>query len=136
MSKTVQKPFAETVKELREIELYFVIEQLGGLQWRIRHDSYRNSARGLINQSQIDADDKALVELGERLETAVEQTKRFGVEEPFNENRGGSETYFKWYRWWDAYAKGLSDEEFRAVDAAMFAKEDISSYRPQGDWRT
>lgn len=134
------KPFEELVKEFPEVALYLTIEQLGYLQWRIRHDSFRNSSRGLINASQIAADDKAIEEVTKNLEIAVAQCERFGVPQAFIEKdkpqSGATDEYWKWYRWWDAYKKAMTDEEWKLLDDTLAKDGDISQFRPQGDWRT
>lgn len=124
------------IESCDELPLYLTIDGLGGLQWRINHDSQRDFGRGYLNQTQYDAAMETVGKLSARVKLAVAQTTRFGVTEPFQgENKAGSEQYWKWFRWWDAYAKALPDDEWERMSAALAAKEDASKWRPEGDWR-
>lgn len=110
-----------------EPQLYFAIEELGGIIWRINHDV----GHGRMPESCL----KDLPQLNESIRLAVGQSARFGVEEPLRENGAGNDNYWKWYRWWNAWHKGMGDEQWDEVAAAMGAKEDLVGFRPEGDWK-
>ena len=120
--------FEELVSTCSEAKLYFIIEELGGMIWRINHDV----GHGRMPDSCL----KDLPKLNEYIQTAVGHTLRFGVEEPLRGNGAGNDNYWKWYRWWNAWHKVMSDDEWGEIAAAMNADEDLSELRPEGDWRS
>lgn len=72
------------------------------------------------------------------LEYYVMQSKRFGVElkEPdYNEHVFPTESYEKWYSWWDNYINALSDNEYSELRIALRDGKDISKYHPNGSWK-
>ncbi len=115
-----------------------MIENLGGFIFYMNHDL----ADGRIPEDP--SIDKALAAAKKEIEFAVDHTTRFGVTKPRNDNGGGSEEYFLWYRWWDTYAKGLSEEKFHDLDMTVKAamekggkdvEEKLKKWRPKGNWK-
>ena len=73
----------------------------------------------------------SLAEAQERIQCAVSQTARFGIEEPFEkDSKGASPEYWKWFRAWDLKIKGLSEEEWHKFDSMVSNGGDLSSYKP------
>jgi hypothetical protein len=133
--------YAETCPE---VVLYFLIDQMGGMAWRLRHDAYRDGGRGYLTKEQADGMIAEATKISKRVQSIVPQVKRFGVDPVLAkknnpileiEVEAPSPQYWAWFRWWDEYVKGLSDEKFRELDVAMIAESDLSSWRPEGDWR-
>ncbi len=122
------------ITETPEIMVYFEIDACGSFIWRMNHDM----AHGRIESKQHKAIDEDVERVREQQKKAVLQCKRFGVE-PNDAEGNPTPDYWKWYRWWDAWKKGLSDEEWRKVDVAVSRKEgpteeELLSYRPEGSW--
>ncbi len=96
--------------------------------WRINHD---------LADGRIEDPDgviaKGLEQQQEMIEYAVDQTVRFGVDP--DPRSTGNPSYWLWFRWWDKWAKNLSDSEFVTFDEAMIKEQDLSAYRPKGDWK-
>lgn len=114
-----------------EVELYSVINFIGGAIWRINHDM----ADGRIPREEHASLDKSLSKDRKRLEKAVDQCTRFGVAMPRRSDGCGSDDYWRWFRWWDAWAKALSNEDFAEMGENMSTKRDLTKWRPKGDWR-
>jgi hypothetical protein len=113
-----------------EQELYSTIDALGAFLWRMNHDL----ADGRIEGSKGIDDD--LVKMKEMQKKAVLQTARFGVTKPVYEDDGPTPEYMKWYRWWDKYfKKTLTDEQWRDFSRRLKDKEDVSMYRPAGEFK-
>lgn len=123
------------VESCNEVILYFCINENGGLAWRLRHDATRDYARGYLNEDQYNERMKAAASSTNYAEIAVKQTTRFGVTKPLHESGGPTDEYWLWFRWWDGYIKGLSEDDFRELDRKLSAKEDVSKFRPNGDWK-
>lgn len=125
---TIDPEFKQVCEQAPEILLYYTISSLGAFMWKMQHDL----ADGRIEESELVAKDLILAQ--EKIEFAVDQIKRFGVEKPKDNGRATPE-YWAWFRWWDQYAKSLSDEDFRKLDQALTAKENVDAWHPHGDWR-
>jgi len=116
------------IKTCPEVELYFAIDTFGGFVWRMNHDL----ADGRIESSAGVEQD--IINMQGRMEIAIDQSVRFGVIEPRKDGRA-SESYWRWFRWWDAWSKAMSNAQFREVDRAITNHEDLSRFRPDGDWK-
>ena len=82
--------------------------------------------------------------LQKKVSVCAAQVKRFGVDpvlvKRYNplykeEMEAPSDDYWKWYHWWKEYITSLSDQQFRELDRALEANQDVSTWRPKGDWR-
>jgi hypothetical protein len=115
-----------------EMSIYFIIDGLGGVIWRLNHDMADNR----IEKESWDNLDKEILLMVEVQQYAVSKLTKFGVTNPYlDEKKHPSPEYWAWFRWWDGYIKGLPEDEWRILDAKMSAKEDISFYRPKGSWK-
>ena len=121
------------VKTGTEQQIYFLIETTGGFIWRMNHDA----GHGRITITSDVQED--LVESQYSIEyTILNGASRFGVDIPLpapGEHVKATDRYWRWFRWWDAYIKGLSNEEWRKMENLMNTGQDYSMYRPEGDWR-
>ena len=90
-------------------------------------------ADGRIPEDKHAAIDVDIVRVREIQEYAVSILDKLGFI-PAIEGKP-TEEYWKWFRWWDSYIKGLSNEEWQIIDNKIRKEEDVSSYRPQGNWR-
>jgi hypothetical protein len=112
-----------------EQELYFYINTLGGMLWRLNHDM----AHGRIEKN-LD-----LSPYFYAIEYCVMHTTRFGVE--IEEPKAGEHvkptvSYLAWFCWWDNYFQNtLSQEEYEIYRHKVHKGEDVSQFRPAGDWR-
>lgn len=64
----------------------------------------------------------------------IKSTVNYGVTEPLFEGVP-TDQFWKWYRWWRTYLRSLSDEENKRLHLALINNEDVSSWRPQGEWK-
>ncbi len=117
------------VNTCTEQELYRMIEAFGYKIWRLNHDM----ADGRIKEN-ID-----LMPYQYAIEYCVMHTTRFGVEisEPKEgEQVKATKSYWAWFKWWDNYFKNtLTDEECEEYEHKSERGEDISKFRPTGDWK-
>ena len=116
--------------ECSEFYLWMAIEQLGGFLWRMNHDL----ADGRIDSTPGIEED--LVNMQKKIEYAVEQTSRFGIEDPLNktdEGKAGREAYWTWYRGWKKHTDEMSDGELSAVGKRLSEDhtDTCSEFRPK-----
>ena len=113
-----------------EQELYFYINTFGGMIWRLKHDM----ADGRIEEN-LD-----LTPYQYAIEYCVMHTPRFGVEIEEPEEGGHvkpTDSYWAWFRWWDEYfQRTLTQEEYEEYTRKAEKGEDVSQFRPSGDWRS
>ena len=122
------------IEELKEIEVYFIINEIGGFIWRMNHDM----ADGRIPEKDWPAIDRDIKKMSETQQYAVSITPKFGVVPPYRdpqENKRPSAQYWAWFRWWDGYVRGLPEEEWKILSQKIDKDEDFSSYRPAGAWQ-
>ena len=121
--------FETIIKTCPEIKLYFIIDAIGAMRWRLNHDM----ADGRIPESEHAALDKSIKEAAIQQQEAVGQLTRFGVS-PFVEGtKSPSESYWQWFHAWDHYIKHeLSNEEWNELNRKLSVNEDISEYKPKG----
>ena len=114
------------ISQLGELELWVIIEQVG------------NQRRELEQQAKAGKDNlqEKLDECKDWQRKAIEQLTRFGVEHPYKDGtKKASEEYWKWCRWWRDYLDGIPDEEAAEIQRRLSEQQDVSEFRPEGDWR-
>ena len=120
-----------------EVTLYLLVDGLGGAIWHTEH----HASRGRVK---LDAEgERQLVIARRQIEVAVDHTTRFGVPEPPRNAATGiaDPAYWMWFRWWDVWKKGLSDDEWRTFDgihskarAGDASNEAYHHLLPEGRW--
>lgn len=110
MFERVKKEVKEKLDTGCEHLLYFMIDGIGGFVWRMEHDL----ADGRIESTPGIEED--LLTMRETQQYATTQLSRVGVEGALDENLRPTDVYWKWYKTWDKYIKGLSDEDFYKLD--------------------
>jgi hypothetical protein len=123
--------FLKLIETCGETMLYLIIESLGGMQWTLRHQA--NKSYTSDSEAAVMLHDSALITID--LGLAVQQTVRFGVSKPTDEEGIATPEYWRWYRWWNGYHKGMTENEWQRLDCASSGGEDLSGFRPSGDWR-
>jgi len=124
----MDKDFETEISDAPEIKLYFIIDVIGAMNWRLNHDM----ADGRIPKEDWPVLDKGIVEAHEKQHAAVGQLARFGIS-PFKEDgKSPNDAYWAWFRTWDNYIKKkLSEEEWNELNRKLSAKEDVSMYKPE-----
>ena len=120
---------AEILK-LGEVNTYFLIDECGAFIWRMNHDM----AHGRIPQETHAAIDKDIIAVRELQQFTVDNLQRFGVDPESAKDRKNGD-YWKWYRFWDDWKKGLSDEDWNAVDELIRNNQPYDQYLPTEKWQ-
>ena len=129
----LDEEFKTQCQTFDELRLYFIIDGLGGFIWKTNHDIGHDRIK-LTPELQLE-----ILTSRKKVEYAVKQTSRFGVDDLEERETGQvipSDKYWKWFRWWDAWKTNLTDEEWNEVDSISTELDsDLSKYRPEGDWK-
>lgn len=117
----------ERINNLSEVDLYFMIDAMGGHIWRCKHDM----AHGRIPEIDLTEEQYAL-------EYMVYQTTKFGVELPepeMDKHITATPSYNAWYKFYADYFKyTLTDEQWKAFQRAQESGQDTSAFMPSGHW--
>lgn len=111
-----------------EMMLYFLIDALGGVIWRINHDIYSHGRYEMTPE--IEADMKAM---SEKQVYCVSLLTKFGIDPESAKDRPNGD-YWKWFDHWNNWKKGMDDDTWRIVDRKLSKKEDVSEYLPKHKW--
>jgi hypothetical protein len=121
-----------------EMDFYFIINECGGFIWRMNHDLADDritlSSDPEEKARQIASIDRDIERMREIQKYMVSKLTKFGFISTDVDSKP-TEDYWKWFRWWDGYIRGMSQEQWRELDRKLTAKEDVSAYKPEGDWR-
>lgn len=105
----------KAITSLNEVELYFLIDSWGAFIWRMNHEM----SHGRIETKDhvgVNADiDRVRAKQAE----AVQELTRVGVEQPLDENGTPTEAYWEWYRRWNVWHKGMANDAWVLVKAAL-----------------
>jgi len=112
------------LNEVSEVELYFVIDLLGWMRWRLNHDA----ADGRIEDGKHI--DEELESLYHQQHEAVCQLTRFGINPFEKDGKTPSKAYFDWYEPWNKYIKGMPEDEYKKLEARINNREDVSDIKP------
>lgn len=110
MYERVEKEAKENLKAGCEHLLYFTIDGLGSIIWRMNHDL----ADGRVKSTP--GIEEEILEMREIQQFAVSQLERVGVEGAQDENNKPTQKYWDWYNTWKKYIDGLSDDDFYKLD--------------------
>ena len=117
----------EKINNLDEVNLYFMIDAMGGHIWRCRHDM----SHGRIPQIDLTEEEYAL-------EYMVYQTKKFGVEleEPaIDKHITPTPSYRAWFQFYDNHFKNvLTNEQWNSFQQTQKDGQDTSAFMPTGNW--
>ena len=117
----------EQIDKASEEILYFIINDLGGLIWRINHD---------VSDGRIDEYPNMLEDLKNMRETqnyCVSLLTKFGVDpKSVNDRENGS--YWKWFHFWDNWKNNLTNEQWEQLDNKISKEEDYSEFLPTNKW--
>ena len=117
----------EKINNLSEVDLYFMIDAMGGHIWRCKHDM----AHGRIPEIDLTEEQYAL-------EYMVYQTTKFGVELPepeMDKHITATPSYNAWYKFYaDHFKYTLTDEQWEAFQRAQESGQDTSAFMPSGHW--
>lgn len=125
-----EEPKRKTVQEMNEVELFMLIDFCGAFIWRMNHDM----GHGRIPEADCPAIEADIVKMRENQLSAVKELPRIGVITPLDENNRPTPAYWTWYRTWNAWKEGLTDERWREVDAAVtrgLTPEEVVSFRAE-----
>ncbi len=73
-----------------------------------------------------------MTKVREQQKEAVGELPRVGVSVPLDSEGKPTEEDWVWYRRWDSWKKGLSDDEWREVDIALgrgLTAEEVAKYK-------
>lgn len=121
----------ELLEKSPEVVVYNTINGIGGFIFYMEHDM----ADDRIPKEDWPAINAVIAVAREEIKKLVESLTRFGVTTPLNANGRATAEYWQWFRWWDAYAKSLSNAEYDLLQTEITNGADLSKWRPQGDWK-
>lgn len=103
---------SKPVSEMNEVELYFMIDGIGGFIWRMNHDM----GCGRIPQKDCAAIDKDIEKMRVVQMDALRELSRFGITALDGDGNATPE-YWIWYRTWSSWHKDtLTHEEWLDLD--------------------
>lgn len=133
----MDEKFKNKLETCSEHELYFIIDECGAFIFRMSHDL----AHGRIDSAHELEINNDINNIIESQREAVKETIRFGVpfkmveiDGSFGKSEKACEEYWTWYRHWDSWKKGLSEENWRIVRNKMAKNESIEEFLPSKKW--
>lgn len=119
---------SEIIKNMSEIDLYFMIDMLGGIMFSAWHATKRDDKPADLTEEQY------------AMEFCVYQTKKFGVDdlpEPeIDKHIPRTPKYNAWYTFYNNHFKNvLTNEQWNAFQTARKEKKDFSEFMPNGNWK-
>jgi hypothetical protein len=122
----------EKIDDGPERVVYEIINEIGAFNWRMSHDHNR----GDFTIAEWEGINKDIVRFAAIQHYAVSTLTRFGIVNPFeSDGTHPSEEYWAWFHWWDDYFKKMSPKIWNEFERKSHANEDLSKYRPSGNWR-
>ncbi|MDF2865886.1 MAG: hypothetical protein K0R72_704 [Clostridia bacterium] len=118
----------EKIKNMSEIDLYFMIETLGGIMFSAWHATKRDTQPADLTEEQY------------AMEFCVYQTKKFGVDdlpEPeIDKHIPRTSKYNTWYTFYNNHFKNvLTNEQWNAFQIARKENKCVLEFMPKGNWK-
>ena len=127
---TITEKEKEDLSKLDEIKSYFFIDECGAFMWRMNHDM----AHDRISHESHQAIDEDIAKIRVLQKFVADNLIKFGVD-PATVNDRKNGDYWKWYKFWDTWKKGLSDEDWNKVDALMSQDKPFDEFLPKDTWK-
>ena len=125
----MEQELKDKILEMSEIDTFFLIDECGAFKWRMSHEMSHNR----IPQESHAEIQKDIVKIQEIQEFAVNSLNRFGIDPESAKDRPDGD-YWKWYGFWNDWKKGLTDEQWNAVNLAMEKEKSYHEYLPKNKW--
>jgi hypothetical protein len=130
----VAEEFKAQIDKMPELTLWVAINQIGGDLIYMNHEM----ADGRLPESRKNHEILELLQA--QIQYAVSKLEKFGIKDYATftdpaERKEQHANYFKWFRWWESYFENLPVTEQQELDRKLNNDEDLSAYRPAGDWR-
>lgn len=118
----------EKIKNMSEVNLYFMIDTLGGIMFSAWHATKRDDKPADLTEEQY------------AMEFCVYQTKKFGVDdlpEPeIDKHIPRTSKYNTWYTFYNNHFKNvLTNEQRNTFQIAQKENKYVSEFMPKGDWK-
>lgn len=128
----------DKLEECDEYEVWGTIQNLGNFIFYTNHNLAHGRIDGCGNYDARKDIYEDLENAQYALEYAVYFTKKFGVtfnrEPKAGEHIQRSESYNKWYRFWNDHFNNMSDEDYKEFERLQRKGEDVSKYLPKARW--
>jgi hypothetical protein len=108
------------IEDYSEIELFLFINSHGNLINEVRK---KEAPEG---SSEIDS-------IRDALNYAIFSTGKYGFL-PYDSEGKPADPFYRWFKWWSSYIGSMPDETWNDLNKKIKDKEDISTYRPEGNW--
>lgn len=125
----IEEEKQKEIIDLNEVDTFFLIDECGAFIWRMNHEM----SHGRIPAEHIEGVNADIASVREIQVFTVNNLSKFDVDPVSVSDKDGD--YWKWYRFWDAWKKGLSDEDWNAVNTALQNKTDYEKYLPETTWK-
>lgn len=118
----------EKIENLSEVDLYFMIDMLGGIMFSAWHATKRDDKPADLTEEQY------------AMEFCVYQTKKFGVDdlpEPeIDKHIPRTPKYNTWYAFYNNHFKNvLTNEQWNDFQIARKENKYVSEFMPNGNWK-
>jgi hypothetical protein len=120
------------LKDMNEIELYFVIEGAGGFIHHMNHEL----SHGRIPSDSIPGVTKDIDHVRQQQLSAIKELSRVGLLDMLDASGIATPAYWQWYCKWNNWHKMMSEASWRLVDAALtvgLTEKQIAQYRQESD---
>lgn len=118
------------ILKMNETDSYFLIDECGAFMWRMTHDM----SHGRIPKESHAAIQEDIDGIWEIQKFVVNNLMKFNIDpESAKDKKNGD--YWKWFRFWDNWKKGLSDEDWNSIKQLMKNNESYDKYLPEGTWK-
>ncbi len=118
----------EKIKNMSEVDLYFMIDTLGGIIFSAWHATKRDDKPADLTEEKY------------AIEFCAYQTKKFGVDdlpEPeIDKHIPRTSKYNTWYTFYNNHFKNvLTNEQWNAFQMAQKENKSVSEFMPKGNWK-
>ncbi len=129
------------LKEAKEYELFFFIDQCGMLLWKLQHNMADSRVELTLEEKQKIEQDvtEIITQQRDAVNIAVE---KFNIELVYEETTDieGNKTeeivgeYWTWFNHWKEWLNSFSEDEWQKVRQKMESNQSIEEYLPKKNW--
>jgi hypothetical protein len=124
LDKVGYREFFNFLKGASQIELYFVLVALGELRHILSKAYYHDGT--LPYQSFYDSTEEAFL----KQNAIAKELVRFGINAVSEDGKSPSAEYWTWFNRFDTYVKGLTEKQYKKLEARINSKESTMDVIP------
>jgi hypothetical protein len=118
----IKESIKAEIDSASELELFMIVN---------KNSNVLNTIRNQDND--ITSDENEIAKIKDILSYAIFKSGVYGFT-PYDDKDNPTDPFYRWFKWWGDYLESLTDEEWDSLNKSIIEGEDLSAFKPKGNW--